>query len=671
MGFLFGLLPLFILILLIYYGFSKYKLHFNQEVVIPKKIVALLLLIILGFNLFLFEANPGIGWSLFFTMLFVFFLTMFPQEKRNFFVYLLTSTGIISGIALAGRANDFMVETNLSILFFSIIFLLILYSVEDAAKHIFAFIRGGWALFFGFFRQIGNLFSFAQKNSDKNRLNILRVLKTSAITVLVIVIFVSLLSKADPVFAQIIEDFFGNIEKRFIFSLVLIALATLGCTISINAQKPINTKLSFLNYYDFIIPLSVLTTLLAVFLAIQFTYLFGGQADLSAFDLTFSEYVRKGFIELLIATFFGILISVIILLKQDHLKAKENKILKLVHFVLLLELFLMLVSAFKRDIIYIDSYGLTRIRIIGGMFLVWLAALFVIIIAANFTKKISKQTILISSVSLGFVLFVILNTVNLDQLIVDYNAKHFPEKQDIFYNSLLSADAVKGWEEGIVTSQKIYNQFAEKPTLTEDEKKIFAGALLAVKAITEKRDNLLNHYGTIEEMKDNDYADLPRGFPDKIRYNRKWQALNFGEKHAFEYMKKNSSVFEGTLACLNKNIDLYQIKNSINLNDQTNERLHEYEYPLIQRFYYYKELHSIKRSIFAYFLETYYGDERDGKYYRDFDFDYAEDLKPILDELKTKLSINPTDLNDYQKRDAYYKEFEEHLIKLVRVEKCE
>jgi len=669
MYFFFSLIPFILLGTLIYYGTTKYKLHFDQAVAIPTKLVAFLGTVILGFNVFLFESNPGLGWSLFFAVFFAFFFQLFPKEKRSFFVYFLSITGVIAALALAGRVNDFMEGINLATIFFSTAFLLVLHSTEDAQKHIFAFIRGAWASFFAFFRQFGGLYTFAQKHKAKGKFNILQILKTAAITVLIVVIFVSLLNQADPVFAQIMEDFFGNLEERFFFSLIIAALIILGLTISIKPKKPISAELGFLNYYDFIIPLSVLITLLGVFLAIQFTYLFGGHTNLEAFDLTYSEYVRKGFIELLIATFFGSLVSIIILLKQDHLKAKENKILKIVHFVLLIELFLMLVSAFKRDIIYIDSYGLTRIRIIGGVFLAWLAAFFVIIIGANFTKKVTKKTILTTSASLGFALFLVLNTVNIDQFIVDYNMKKFPEKKDIFYTSLLSADAVRGWEDAILIAQKSYNELSENENLSETEKEQLAEALLTVKSIAEERNSLFDNYGSLEEMKDNDYADIPDGLPDHIKFNRKWQSLNFGEKNAFQYIKEKPDVFEQTLNCLEKNIDFYQIKNSIDLNDQTRSRLNEYDYPLTERFYYYNDFHSIKRDIFEYFLDKYY--EKEGYKYYHRKLEYEEEIKPLLEKIKSRIVINENDLSDYQKRDSYYAEFEKHLVELVMVEKCQ
>lgn len=666
------MISLFFLIILgalIYYGISKYNLHFTQKVIIPAKLFIFLSTIVLGFNLFLFESHPGIGWSLFFTIFFGFFFTLFPKEKRGFFVYFLSLTGIIASLALMGRANDFMADINVSTIFFSTAFLIILHSVEDAEKHIFAFIRGAWATFFGLFRQFGNLYTFAQTHKEKGKFNILQVLKTSAITVVIIVVFVSLLSQADPVFAQIMEDFFGNIEARFLASLIIIALVTLGFTISIKANKPINAKLSFLNYYDFIIPLTVLITLLGVFLAIQFTYLFGGQADLVAFDLTFSEYVRKGFIELLIATFFGLLISVLILFKEDHLKTKENKVLKIVHFILLIELLLMLVSAFKRDIIYIDSYGLTRIRVLGGIFLIWLAGIFTLITSANFIKKFPKKQILVGAGGFGLFFFLVLNIANTDQFIVDYNTNNFAEKNDIFYNSLLSEDAIKGWEEAILISQTTYNNLSNKKHLTDLEKKELAETLLALKSITEKRNKLFDYYGTLEEVKDNDYTDIPKGFPDHIKYNRKWQSMNLGKKQAFEFVKENSETFDKTLNCLNQNIDFYQIKNSIDISEETNTRLREYDYPFTERFYYYNDIDSVKRDIFRYFLNHYVDNsDFEKKYYQE--IDYLENLETILTKIKSRMNINSDDLDDYQKENQYYEEFERYLVELIEVEKC-
>src|SRR5690606_14477966 len=87
-----------------------------------------------------------------------------------------------------------------------------------------------------------------------------------------------------------------------------------------------------------------------------------------------SQYVRKGFIELLTATFFGGLLSYVIAL-MSHQEEKKEKSWQLqgLNTVLIVELGFLLGSAWKRNAMYMDVYGLTRVRLIGELFLLWLA----------------------------------------------------------------------------------------------------------------------------------------------------------------------------------------------------------------------------------------------------------------------------------------------------------
>ena len=136
----------------------------------------------------------------------------------------------------------------------------------------------------------------------------------------VIAIFASLLSAADPIFANRLEglmDLFriDNLPE-YIFRLVyiLIFAYALAGTFLHAAQKSAEnveekTRVSpFLGFTEATIVLGSVMILFFAFVIVQFQYFFGGQANISIAGYTYSEYAVRGFGELVTVAFFSLLL---------------------------------------------------------------------------------------------------------------------------------------------------------------------------------------------------------------------------------------------------------------------------------------------------------------------------------------------------------------------------
>jgi hypothetical protein len=115
------------------------------------------------------------------------------------------------------------------------------------------------------------------------------------------------------------------------------------------------------------------------FLIVQWPYIFAhvaAETDLSQFGVaTYSEYVKRGFIELLFIS--GILYSLLWvgLLTLRSKKEKTFHALQIIQSGVIVLFSIFLLSIARRILLYWDLHGLSLIRIYGGVFLLWIAGM--------------------------------------------------------------------------------------------------------------------------------------------------------------------------------------------------------------------------------------------------------------------------------------------------------
>ncbi|MCK9496048.1 MAG: DUF4173 domain-containing protein [Dehalococcoidia bacterium] len=122
--------------------------------------------------------------------------------------------------------------------------------------------------------------------------------------------------------------------------------------------------------------LGALAVLFAAFVAVQLRYLFGGH-DLvqDTVGLTYAEYARRGFFELVAAAV--LLLPVLLLADWARRRgARANTIYRVLAALLVSLLFVVMLSAVQRMRVYEEAYGLTEARLYVVAVLLWLAAVF-------------------------------------------------------------------------------------------------------------------------------------------------------------------------------------------------------------------------------------------------------------------------------------------------------
>ncbi len=273
----------------------------------------------------------------------------------------------------------------------------------------------------------------------------------------VVAFFATLLSSADLVFAQRLDDVIAlfRLEKlpEYIFRAIYIALlAYVLAGVYLHAatrstderllglEQPLVPR--FFGFTEAAIVLGSVILLFGAFVAVQFGYFFGGQANIRLEGFTYAEYARRGFGELAAVAFFSLLLFLGLSAVVKRETNVQQKIFSGLGVALTLLVGIMLVSAVQRLVLYETAYGFTRLRTYTHVFIAWLALLLAAVVVLDVIQRQRIFALAALLTSVGFALTLAL--LNVDSFIVRQNIQRFErgEALDVGYLASLSADAV-------------------------------------------------------------------------------------------------------------------------------------------------------------------------------------------------------------------------------------
>ena len=208
-------------------------------------------------------------------------------------------------------------------------------------------------------------------------------------------------------------------------------------------DAPVPSKPLSLGIVEMGVVLGLLNILFLAFVTIQIRYFFGGAAFAQAsVGLTFAEYARRGFFELVtVAT-----LVLPLLLFAHWLLRKENPVHERIFRVLagaqVALLFVIMASAVGRMRVYQSEYGLTELRLYTTAFMGWLALVFIWF--GLTVLRGQRERFACGALAAAFLVLVTLHVVNPDAFIVRVNTSHAQAGRafDADYAASLSADAV-------------------------------------------------------------------------------------------------------------------------------------------------------------------------------------------------------------------------------------
>ncbi len=261
-------------------------------------------------------------------------------------------------------------------------------------------------------------------------------------------VFGTLLTAADAMFSEIVSRTFAFDAAQVFghaFLILFIAWLSAGYLRTVlskrgapdpSIDRPPSVSLGAV---ELGVALGLLNALFLAFVVVQARYLFGGAQRVAA-GLTYAEYARSGFFELVAVA----ALVLPVLLGAHWLLAPEGGGRRV--FVALASMTVALVlvimaSALWRMSLYYEEFGLTELRFYSTAFMLWLGAVlafFASMVLWNRRGRFAAWTL-----ASGFAAILIINAINPDALIARTNIERLEDGRrfDPYYLLLLSDDA--------------------------------------------------------------------------------------------------------------------------------------------------------------------------------------------------------------------------------------
>ncbi|MFC1790309.1 DUF4153 domain-containing protein [Patescibacteria group bacterium] len=322
------------------------------------------------------------------------------------------------------------------------------------------------------------------------------------------IILISLLSSGDPIFAHFMKKVFSSfslphLSKRIVSSVLL--LAFLSPLILLKRKSKFLSPLKILPLAHLIpemtIVISLVSLTLGTFLIVQWPYIFARvpkETDLSQFGVaTYSEYVQKGFGELILATLFIFSLVWIGLLIWRNRNKKIRPLLPSLQLVVLGELVLFILSIFRRVWLYQAYHGWTLVRLYGSFFLFWIFLITLTLAARHLWEK---RWVTVEVIFSGL-LTIILPFFNPEAFLV----RHPPtvnQRVDYIYLSRLSSDGYLGWEKAFHFAEKtiLDTDWGKQDLIDKENRREIVYAGIVTNQLLANYDSLIRQYGSHQEI---------------------------------------------------------------------------------------------------------------------------------------------------------------------------
>ncbi|HSJ21345.1 MAG TPA: DUF4173 domain-containing protein [Nocardioidaceae bacterium] len=277
------------------------------------------------------------------------------------------------------------------------------------------------------------------------------VLRTIALSVLAVVVFGALFASADAIFARWADALVPDLtldslaERAFVwFGIGGLTLA--GVYVALNPPRveklalPQGTPVA--RRFEWLVPVSLVVAVLAVFVAAQLTVMFGGHEYLRrTTGLTYAAYVHEGFAQLTVATVLTLGVVALAVRKASRTEPRDRALLRAVLGALCLLTLVVVASALYRMHVYEEAYGFTRLRLLVSFFEGWLGLVVLLVMVAGI--RLVGTWIPRAALLTGAAALLALAALNPDAYVAERNIERYSTTQrvDWYYLSGLSADA--------------------------------------------------------------------------------------------------------------------------------------------------------------------------------------------------------------------------------------
>jgi hypothetical protein len=278
------------------------------------------------------------------------------------------------------------------------------------------------------------------------------VVRGAVLAIPPLVVFGALFMSADAAFASLVTDLIRVDFEQIMTHVALVGFFTWVAAgylhwvvLNDGARVPRSDALGVrLGAVEVGVVLGAMATLFVVFIAIQSAYMFGGETLVrETTGLTYAEYARSGFFELVTVAFLLLPLLLLALWLVRDEPPRGRRTVRILAITLEVLVFLVMGSALYRMRLYQEAYGLTQLRFYTTAFMAWLAVVFLLFAATVLRDAPRRFAGGVVATALASVL--LLAALNPDARIVEANVERARAGAsfDVDYvNRELGADAV-------------------------------------------------------------------------------------------------------------------------------------------------------------------------------------------------------------------------------------
>ena len=262
----------------------------------------------------------------------------------------------------------------------------------------------------------------------------------------VLLLLVSLLTSADAAFDALLSKLPEIKLEGLLVTLIFGSLLAIFFFVRATALHHAPKASAATKTGKGISPLTVNTVLIAVcavyavYLASQLAYFSGGFSGILPEDYTVAQYARRGFFELAWLCAINLLI---IALSVGLVQGGASRVTRLICLFIGIVTVFLAVSASAKMFLYIDSFGLTRLRVLTQVIIFWLGLTTVLVCVWLFVPKLSYMKV---ALVLTLVMGAAVSWADVDTVVARYNVNAYQtgrlETVDVTYLGNLGHGAV-------------------------------------------------------------------------------------------------------------------------------------------------------------------------------------------------------------------------------------
>lgn len=278
------------------------------------------------------------------------------------------------------------------------------------------------------------------------RRQVLRVGRAVALAAVVVLVFGALFASADRVFASLVPRFdLGDLPAQVVVAVIVAVVAATNAQLATHPPGWSTLRAGRgrpAALVEWAIPVVALDLVVVAFVAVQATALAGGHRHvLETAGLTYAQYARQGFAQLVVATALTLVVVAVAARHAPRATARERAVVGAGLGVLCVGTLGVVASALLRMDLYVEAFGLTRLRLWVALAEAVMGVVLVLVLVAGARWRagwLPSAVVVVLGVSV-----LALAAADPDALIVRHNTTaDLDVPLDVRYLQGLSADAV-------------------------------------------------------------------------------------------------------------------------------------------------------------------------------------------------------------------------------------